>query len=99
MSTENKTDFKDLREIFGRFRILIVGRANAGKTTILQAICNTTEKPRVYDGHGNKVRIQVDVCRRVYAKLRDQIDPSQVKGSRGVGIVPRRAKTSHANHN
>ena len=61
MSTENTSDFENLREKFGRFRILIVGRANAGKTTILQRICNTTETPEIYDGKGNKVLIQVNV--------------------------------------
>ena len=71
MSTENTSDFENLQEKFGRFRILIVGRANAGKTTILRAICNTTENPEIYDGDGNKVRIQVDVLyRRVYAEPR-----------------------------
>ncbi|KAI6143270.1 GTP-binding protein [Pisolithus tinctorius] len=39
-----------------RFRILVMGRANAGKTTILQRVCNSTEKPEVFDGKGNKVR-------------------------------------------
>jgi len=34
-------------EMFGRFRILVVGRANAGKTTILQAVCGTDEKPTI----------------------------------------------------
>ena len=48
--------FENIREKFGRFRILIIGRANAGKTTILRAICNTTEDPEVFDGEGNKVR-------------------------------------------
>ncbi|KAF8119954.1 hypothetical protein EV363DRAFT_1194050 [Boletus edulis] len=52
MSTEH---FKDLREKFGRFRILIVGRANSGKTTILRGICNSTESPEIYDGNGNKI--------------------------------------------
>ncbi|KAF8447339.1 hypothetical protein L210DRAFT_2791544 [Boletus edulis BED1] len=55
MSAENTQCFKNLQEQFGRFRILIVGRANAGKTTILRAICNTTENPEIYDGDGNKV--------------------------------------------
>ncbi|KAG9308510.1 hypothetical protein JVU11DRAFT_11854 [Chiua virens] len=45
----------NIREKFGRFRILIIGRANAGKTTILKQICNSTEDPEVYDGSGNKV--------------------------------------------
>ena len=56
-SETNQTGgFENIREKFGRFRILIIGRANAGKTTILRAICNTTENPEVYDGEGNKVR-------------------------------------------
>src|ERR1700761_2938098 len=29
------------------FRVLIIGRANAGKTSILQRICDTTESPTV----------------------------------------------------
>ncbi|KAF8261834.1 hypothetical protein EI94DRAFT_1809680 [Lactarius quietus] len=32
------------------FRVLIVGRANAGKTTILQRVCDTTESPIIYRG-------------------------------------------------
>jgi hypothetical protein len=31
-----------------KFRVLIIGRANAGKTTILQRVCNTTESPVIY---------------------------------------------------
>ena len=57
MSAENAEEFEDLREKFGRFRILIIGRANAGKTTILQRICNSTEEPEIFDGDGNKVWI------------------------------------------
>ncbi|KAG6331695.1 hypothetical protein ID866_7394, partial [Astraeus odoratus] len=38
-----------------RFRILIVGRANAGKTTVLQRVCNTTEQPRIFDASGSEV--------------------------------------------
>jgi len=30
------------------FRVLIMGRANAGKTTILQRVCDTTESPVIY---------------------------------------------------
>jgi GTPase SAR1 family protein len=62
-SETNQTGgFENIREKFGRFRILIIGRANAGKTTILRAICNATEneKPEVYDGKGNKVRARFD---------------------------------------
>ena len=38
-----------LREKYTRFRILVIGRANAGKTTLLQRVCNTTEDPCIYD--------------------------------------------------
>ncbi|KAF5378337.1 hypothetical protein D9615_008704 [Tricholomella constricta] len=46
---------KRVRARAGRFRILIIGRANAGKTTILQKVCNTTEDPEIFDSKGNKV--------------------------------------------
>ena len=39
----------ELRMTYTRFRILVIGRANAGKTTLLQRVCNTTEDPRIYD--------------------------------------------------
>jgi len=55
METNEIGGFENIREKFGRFRILIIGRANAGKTTILRAICNTTESPEVYDGKGDKI--------------------------------------------
>ncbi|KDQ12078.1 hypothetical protein BOTBODRAFT_113342, partial [Botryobasidium botryosum FD-172 SS1] len=38
-----------------RFRILIIGRANAGKTTVLRAVCGVDEEPEVYDRDGRKV--------------------------------------------
>jgi hypothetical protein len=43
------------REKCDRFRILIIGRANAGKTTILQKVCNTTENAVIYNSKGKKV--------------------------------------------
>ena len=39
----------ELRAKYTRFRILVIGRANAGKTTLLQRVCNTTEDPCIYD--------------------------------------------------
>jgi GTPase SAR1 family protein len=51
----------DVKEKFGRFRILVIGRANAGKTTILKRICNTAEDPEIYDGEGNKVWLYFNV--------------------------------------
>ncbi|KAG1788653.1 GTP-binding protein [Suillus plorans] len=50
---------QDLRRMMGRFRVLIMGRANAGKTTILQKVCNTTDQPEIYDTKGNKVRVMI----------------------------------------
>jgi len=57
MATQNVGGFENIQERFGRFRILIIGRANAGKTTILRAICNSTENPEVYDGEGNEINL------------------------------------------
>lgn len=44
-----------IKEEAGRFRVLIIGRANAGKTTILKTICDTTEEPEIYTSEGQKV--------------------------------------------
>ena len=30
-----------------QFRVLIIGRANAGKTSILQRVCETTDSPTI----------------------------------------------------
>jgi GTPase SAR1 family protein len=50
------------------FRVLIIGRANAGKTSILQRVCYTTDSPVIYRriGTGKKkeeVRGQ-ELCNR-----------------------------------
>ena len=41
-----------------QFRVLIIGRANAGKTSILQRVCDTTESPEIYsiDESGDRIR-------------------------------------------
>ena len=39
---QTRPQFQDLQ-----FRVLIIGRANAGKTTILQRVCETTDSPIV----------------------------------------------------
>ena len=44
-----------LRAKYTRFRILVIGRANAGKTTLLKRVCNTTEEPSIYDEDKNLV--------------------------------------------
>ncbi|KAG8833473.1 hypothetical protein FRC17_010648 [Serendipita sp. 399] len=57
MSSVHTTEDKAarLRKKYDKFRILIVGRANAGKTTILQRVCNTTDDPVVYDAEEKEV--------------------------------------------
>ena len=44
-----------------QFRILIIGKANAGKTTILRKVCNVKPdaKPIVYDAEGKEVRQEI----------------------------------------
>ncbi|KAI6028889.1 GTP-binding protein [Pisolithus orientalis] len=37
-----------------RFCIFVMGRANAGKTTILQRLCNSMDQPEIFDGNGRK---------------------------------------------
>ena len=44
-----------VRELTARFRVLIIGRSNAGKTTILQRVCNTTEQPKIFNQEGHEV--------------------------------------------
>ena len=45
-----------LRAKYSRFCILVIGRANAGKTTLLKRVCNTAEDPCIYDKDKNLVR-------------------------------------------
>ena len=48
-STMSDPNPYDLPAKYKRFRILVIGWANAGKTTLLQRVCNTTEDPCIYD--------------------------------------------------
>jgi predicted GTPase len=45
-----------------QFRVLIIGRANAGKTSILQRVCDTTESPIIYRGQ-EKVKLDPSMDR------------------------------------
>jgi GTP-binding protein EngB required for normal cell division len=49
MDTQQPAARPRLPEI--RFRVLIIGRANAGKTSILQRVCETTESPIILRGN------------------------------------------------
>jgi len=52
---------EEIRVECPQFRILIIGKANAGKTTILRKVCNAKPdaKPIVYDAEGKLVRQEV----------------------------------------
>ncbi|KAI6151284.1 hypothetical protein BKA82DRAFT_4125944 [Pisolithus tinctorius] len=58
-----------------RFRILVVGRANAGKTTVLQRVCNTMDQPEIFDGNGEKVdtRAVQGSLGRSYHNIEDEL--------------------------
>jgi len=76
-----------VRNKFPQFRILVIGRANAGKTTLLQRVCKTTESPIVRDQDGTEVAVEL-LCYRptVVCSPTRQIDVD-VKGTLGVGPV------------
>ena len=67
----------------GRFRVLVVGRSNAGKTTLLQRVCNTTELPEIYDSNGEKVNTPTCAQPRYRSLTRhnSQLDLTLVQGS------------------
>ncbi|KIK04606.1 hypothetical protein K443DRAFT_675861 [Laccaria amethystina LaAM-08-1] len=46
---------QNLRRRTGRFRVLIIGRANVGKTTVLQRVCDTTEQPKFFNRKGHEI--------------------------------------------
>ena len=52
---------RNVRRRAPRFRVLIMGRANAGKTTILQRVCNTTEQPKIFNQDGHEVFCVLDI--------------------------------------
>ncbi|KAG2088269.1 uncharacterized protein F5147DRAFT_587713, partial [Suillus discolor] len=39
--------------------MLVIGRANAGKTTILQRVCKTRDNPEIYNSAGKKIDLAV----------------------------------------
>jgi GTPase SAR1 family protein len=52
---------EEIRAECPKFRILIIGKANAGKTTILRKVCNAKPdaKPIIYDAEGKEVRQEI----------------------------------------
>jgi len=66
-----------------KFRVLIIGRANAGKTSILQRVCDTTESPVVYrqKGFDDEERVRclsfIDSASLVSPSHQIRLDPSR----------------------
>ncbi|KAH9027816.1 hypothetical protein EDB85DRAFT_94069 [Lactarius pseudohatsudake] len=70
-----------------QFRVLIIGRANAGKTSILQRICETTESPVIYR-RGEEVKLDPSMDRGEH-RIDDELVFSNHRGyvfhdSRGI---------------
>ncbi len=55
--TTDKPDVLRVREKYSHFRILVIGRANAGKTTLLKRVCNTLDDPIYDEENKNLVRL------------------------------------------
>ena len=87
----NAREMDKLRGRFNNFRILVIGRANAGKTTILRNLCNSTKEPVIFDPEGKKVKYMVQVHVRyshvfpLYQIEPSTLDPSlKVNGSQSL---------------
>ena len=78
-----------------QFRVLVMGRANAGKTSILQRVCDTTESPTIYRGkeevRGTKFVCESDLTADQF-KLEPTMDVSDARTSLRlpIDIVPAR---------
>jgi len=72
---------RDIKKKIRRFRILVVGRANAGKTTLLRRVCNTIDDPEVFDGAGRKVKSVLCAASESPTDQSDQIDAAVVKST------------------
>ena len=59
----------DYRSKCQHFRILIIGRANAGKTTLLKKVCNSIEDPEIFSPSGEKVIESVAFEHRQFTHL------------------------------
>ena len=63
----------EIRRECPQFRILVIGKANAGKTTILRKVCNAKPdaKPIVYDAEGERLIVKDAEGKRVKRDLAD----------------------------
>ena len=74
--TTDPEEAAKLRAKYTHFRILVIGRANAGKTTLLKRVCNTKEDP-VYSKVRHHLRL---IDTPLLSSFHRQINPtSKVK--------------------
>src|SRR5258708_17874880 len=71
-----------LRQKYTHFRILVIGRANAGKTTLLKRVCNTNEDP-VYKMVGYKLSLDTPLL----SPLHPQINPTSKVPSFRISLI------------
>jgi hypothetical protein len=88
-SSSNVLPFRDgalgpaeIRDMCPQFRILVIGKANAGKTTILRKVCNATPdaKPIISDAEGKEIIQEISqepakVCLESSHKLKQNLGP------------------------
>jgi hypothetical protein len=78
----------ELRAECPQFRILIIGKANAGKTTILRKVCNATPdiEPNIYDAEGNEiVPIKPKWFKKIFKQPRQSQSQQHLEPSTGRG--------------
>ena len=56
----------EIRSKCKHFRVLIIGRSNAGKTTILKKVCNSIDEPMILSPSGEKVRGILSCVRLIF---------------------------------
>ena len=81
-----------------RFRVLIIGRANAGKTSILQRVCDTTESPKIYR-RGEEVRSTNFVYKSELTPDQVELNPSMEVSDTGIPLhLPLNAVSARRAH-
>ena len=81
-----------------RFRVLVIGRANAGKTTILQRVCDTTESPKIYR-EGEEVRSTNFVYKSDLTADQVKLNPSMDGGDTSIPLhLPLNAVSARRAH-
>lgn len=63
------------------FCVLVIGPANAGKMTILQKVCNTTDDPEIHGRGGEKVhnlsiQNQINTDHTTYSQVETSVTSS-----------------------